>query len=75
MIESMSSQTLLGEFRGEPAVDRESLSRVLLALSEAITESESIVSIDLNPLMIVEGRPIAVDALVEVDELLKKGIR
>jgi succinyl-CoA synthetase beta subunit len=75
MIESMSSQALLGEFRGEPPVDREALCRVLLALSGAITESESIVSIDLNPLMIVEGLPIAVDALVEVDELLEKGIR
>jgi len=75
MIESMSSQALLGEFRGEPAVDREALCRVLLALSGAITKSESIVSIDLNPLMIVDGRPIAVDALVEVDELLEKRIR
>jgi acetyl-CoA synthetase (ADP-forming) len=74
MIDSMSSQTLLGEFRGEPAVDREALSQVLLALSGAITESESIVSIDLNPLMIVDGLPIAVDALVEVNELLGKGI-
>ncbi len=68
MIESMSSQTLLGPFRGEPAVDTEVLCRVLFGLSEAITSTSTIVSIDLNPLMIVDGRPVAVDALVEVAE-------
>lgn len=66
MIDSMSSQTLLGPFRGEPAVDTEVLCRVLLGLSDAITSISTIASIDLNPLMIVDGRPVAVDALVEV---------
>lgn len=66
MIRSMSSQTLLGPFRGEPAVDTEVLCSVLLGLSEAITSTSTIASIDLNPLMIVDGRPVAVDALVEV---------
>ena len=65
MIESLASQTLIGEFRGEPEVNRAALCAVLVGLSEAITSTESIASIDLNPLMLVDGRPIAVDALVE----------
>lgn len=68
MIDSMASQTLLGPFRGEPAVDRDSVARVLLALSEAAVADDTLRSIDLNPLMIVDGRAIAVDALVERSE-------
>ncbi|MEI2698866.1 MAG: acetate--CoA ligase family protein [Microthrixaceae bacterium] len=70
MIDQLRNRSLLGEFRGEPAVDREALIGVLLALSDAasleLDTSEYIVSVDLNPMIINDGRPIAVDALVEV---------
>lgn len=66
MIDDLSTQALLGEVRGEPAVDREALVDVLLALSGAATADLTIRSADLNPLIVVEGRPVAVDALVEV---------
>lgn len=68
MVDSLGSQTLLGTFRGEPAVDRQALVEVLLALSEAVRAEPRIESIDLNPLILVDGRPIAVDALVEMGE-------
>jgi acetyltransferase len=67
MIASLATQALLGEFRGEPAVDRQALAAVLLGLSEAAMADPSIVSADLNPLIVVDGRPVAVDALVETD--------
>ena len=66
MIDALRTRALLDPFRGEPAVDRSALARVLLALSEAATASPEIASIDLNPVMIADGRPIAVDALVEI---------
>ncbi len=66
MIEDLSSQRLLGAFRGEPPVDREALAQVLLGLSSAASADDTIVSADLNPLIVVDGRPVAVDALVEV---------
>ena len=66
MIDALRTQALLDPFRGEPAVDRSALAGVLLALSEAATALPEIASIDLNPVMIADGRPIAVDALVEV---------
>jgi hypothetical protein len=47
-------------------VDRSALAGVLLALSDAAIASPEIASIDLNPVMIADGRPIAVDALVEI---------
>ena len=66
MIEDLATQHLLGAFRGEPAVDREALVNVLVGLSEAATADASILAADLNPLIVVDGRPVAVDALVEV---------
>ena len=64
MIDDLRSQSLLGPFRGEPALDREATVAVLLALS-AVAADAGVVSVDLNPLIVVDGRPIAVDALVE----------
>lgn len=66
MIESLESQALLGPFRGEPAVDRDALAATLVALSDAAAAHPELVSVDLNPLIISGGTPIAVDALVEV---------
>ena len=66
LIDSLATQSLLGQFRGEPAVDREALADVLVGLSSAAEADASLVSVDLNPLIVVDGRPVAVDALVEV---------
>jgi acetyl-CoA synthetase (ADP-forming) len=66
LVDSLATQALLGPFRGEPAVDREALADVLVGLSSAAEADASLVSVDLNPLIVVDGRPVAVDALVEV---------
>jgi len=66
MAEDLATQALLGELRGEPAVDREALADLLVGLSTAAMADASIVSADLNPLIVVDGRPVTVDALVEV---------
>jgi succinyl-CoA synthetase beta subunit len=66
MIDDLATQALLGPFRGEPAVDRQALADVLVGLSDAAASHPEIVAADLNPLLVVEGRPLAVDALVEV---------
>jgi acyl-CoA synthetase (NDP forming) len=66
MIDDLALQALLGPFRGEPAVDRGRVADVLLGLSRAAAERPDIASADLNPLLVVDGRPVAVDALVEV---------
>jgi acetate---CoA ligase (ADP-forming) subunit beta len=70
MLDDLASQALLGSFRGEPAVDRRAVVAVLLALSDAAERVPGIQSVDLNPLMIVDGEPVAVDALVELAEPL-----
>ena len=59
-------QRLLGPFRGEPAVDRDRLVDVLVGLSDAAAAHPELVSADVNPLIVVDGAPVAVDALVEL---------
>ena len=66
MIDDLSLQSLLGPFRGEPPVDRAAVAEVLLALSRAAGARDDIAAADLNPVLVVDGRPVAVDALVEV---------
>jgi acetyl-CoA synthetase (ADP-forming) len=66
MIDDLAHQAILGPVRGEPAVDRDALAEVLLSLSALAEAEPEVVSVDVNPLVIEHGRPVAVDALVEV---------
>jgi len=66
LIDDLRTQTLLGPFRGEPAVDRDALVAMVIGLAELAEARPDVASVDLNPLIVVDGRPIAVDALVEV---------
>ncbi len=68
LMDSLQYRQLLGEFRGEPAVDRTALRNVLEGLAKLGVERPDIRSIDVNPLIIDRGRPVAVDALVELEE-------
>jgi len=67
MMRSLSSQKLFDEFRGEPAVNCDALGELLMNLSSASLGISGLHSIDLNPVMIVDGQPVALDALVELE--------
>lgn len=66
MLDDLAAQALLGPVRGEPALDRAAMATVLLGLSRLAVERPDIRSVDVNPLLVVDGAPVAVDALVEV---------
>jgi len=66
MLDGLGAQSLFGPVRGEPPVDRNAVIDALLAMSGLAESRPDIVSVDINPLVVVDGRPIAVDALVEV---------
>ena len=63
-----ASHLLTRSLRGEPAVDADALARVLLGLARLAEERPDVRSVDVNPLVIRGGVPIAVDALVEIDD-------
>lgn len=67
MIDGLATQRLLGEFRGESPVDRSVLVEVLVGLGRLAAERPDVASVDVNPLIVsASGRPVAVDALVEI---------
>jgi len=66
LIDALRTRRLLGPFRGEPAADRDALAEVLEALGRLAAERPDVASVDVNPLILRDGRPVAVDALVEL---------
>ena len=65
MIEGLRSKHLVTKpFRGERAVDLDALAEILVELGRLAIDRPDIESVDVNPLIVVEGKPIAVDALV-----------
>ena len=67
LIDDLATQALLGPFRGDPAIDRVALREVLLGLSRLAAENPQVRSVDVNPLIVVDGVATAVDALVEIE--------
>jgi acyl-CoA synthetase (NDP forming) len=59
-----AARRLLEAFRGEPAADRDALAAILVGLGRLATERADVRSVDLNPLIVRDGKPVAVDALV-----------
>ena len=68
MLRSLRSQSLFAPLRGEPAVDIEKFVELLSGLSSAALTINGLRSIDLNPVRICDGMPVALDALVEIDQ-------
>ena len=64
MMEDIRGRKILDAFRGNPPIDREALADILLAVGRIGLEHEDISEIDINPLKLSNGKPIAVDALV-----------
>ena len=65
MIDGIRAERLLGAFRGEAAVNHDSLVNILMGISRIAVEHPEIAEVDINPLRIdPDGNPVAVDALV-----------
>ncbi len=64
MMESIRGKKILDAVRGKPPVDREALADILIAVGQIGMNYDQIREIDINPLKILEGKPIAVDALI-----------
>jgi succinyl-CoA synthetase beta subunit len=64
MMDELKGRALLAEFRGEKAVDRETLGGVLVGLGRMGIDEPDVHSVDINPLIVRDGVPVAVDALV-----------
>ena len=64
MMQEIKSRKILDAVRGLEAVDREQLADILIKVGQIGIENENIKEIDINPVIISKGKPVAVDALV-----------
>jgi acetyltransferase len=64
MVSDLKGRALLKGFRGSKPVNMESLGDWLFKLGWLAMNFEKIESIDVNPLLIVDGEPVAVDATI-----------
>jgi acyl-CoA synthetase (NDP forming) len=67
MMEEIKGHRILDAIRGMEQVNRRALAGILIALGAVGLENERIKEIDVNPLIIRKGEPIAVDALVVLE--------
>jgi acyl-CoA synthetase (NDP forming) len=64
LVGRLKTRALLDGFRGAVPVDREILADVLVRLGDLMADFSRIREIDINPLICVQGRPVAVDASI-----------
>ena len=63
-IDRMKSQMILNGFRGEPPVKRNVLADILMGIGQIGTSFPNIQEMDINPLIVDNGFPVAVDAVI-----------
>ena len=71
LLDRIHGRRLLEGFRGMPSLDRDLMAKMLINLSRLGADNIQIEQIDINPVAVVGGTPIAVDATV----ILNKGVR
>ena len=67
LIGRLKTQKLLNGFRGFPPLDRDALADLLVRIGELGLICPQIKEIDVNPLIVSGGKPVAVDATIIID--------
>lgn len=64
MLAELKGRRLFGAVRGEPPIDRDATSDVLIAVGRILDEQPTVAQIDVNPIIFDGAQPVAVDALI-----------
>ena len=64
MMQEIRGRKILDAVRGMETVDLDMLADIMLTIGKIGMENEKIKEIDINPLIVSNGKPVAVDALV-----------
>ena len=68
MMKDIKARKILDAVRGLEAVDRNTLAEMLITVGRIGIENDNINEIDINPVIISHGKPVAVDALVVLED-------
>jgi acetyltransferase len=66
MLDRTTAGRLLAGFRGKPAGDREAVVDILVRLAQLAADQPQIAEMEINPLIVLPDRAIAVDARIRV---------
>ena len=69
LMEETKAYALLKGYRNRPAADIERLEEMIIRLSQLLIDFPEIAELDMNPVLIKDGKPIAVDARILVSPL------
>lgn len=68
MMENTRAYKLLQGFRNRPSADMEALEELLMRVSQLVSDFPQIVELDMNPVIVKDGRPRAVDARIRLED-------
>ncbi|MEN6448566.1 MAG: acetate--CoA ligase family protein [Syntrophaceae bacterium] len=68
MLDGLASRAILGAYRGMVPVDREAFVNILVNLGRLALHFPQISEIDLNPIIVVGGKPCVADALMILEK-------
>jgi acetyltransferase len=69
LMQETKAYTLLKGYRNRPAADMERLEEMIVRLSQLLIDFPEIAELDMNPVLIKDGNPVAVDARILVSPL------
>jgi acetyltransferase len=67
LIEKTRVSRVLRGYRNAPPADLDQLAEILVRISQLVTDFPEIVELDINPLLVINGRFVAVDARIIVE--------
>jgi len=68
MMKEIKGHKILDAVRGMSTVDLEMLTEILINVGQIGLDNKEISQIDINPLIICKGKPVAVDALIILED-------
>jgi acetyl-CoA synthetase (ADP-forming) len=67
MMQEIRAHKILEAIRGMEPVDKDILADMLIAIGRLGIENDAVKEVDINPVIIAHGKPVAVDALVVLE--------
>ena len=67
MMQEIKGHKILGAVRGMEAADLDQLCEILIRVGQIGLDHEEIKEVDINPVILAKGKPVAVDALIVLD--------
>jgi acyl-CoA synthetase (NDP forming) len=67
MMQEIKGHKILGAVRGMEAADLDQLCEILIRVGQIGLDHDEIKEVDINPVILSKGKPVAVDALIVLD--------